>query len=105
MRIAIKLCSGEKVDLDELKPKQNQGVAIRYFFPQIGKIKEIKNLAKFEKEVWVHKLEFFQNEGSVIEKQTDHTKRCGFVITTGKTKEIAVKRAEKVVNEIKIITE
>ena len=42
--------------------------------------------------------------GDVLEKVTDHTKRCGFVITTGDTRDEAVKRARTVVENIQILT-
>ena len=42
--------------------------------------------------------------GDVLEKITDHTKRCGFVITTGNTRDEAVERAKTVVKNVQILT-
>jgi len=42
--------------------------------------------------------------GDIIEPVTNHTKRAGFVITMGETRNQAVERAEQVVKSIKIET-
>jgi len=42
--------------------------------------------------------------GGKIERVTDHTMRKGYVIALGETREQAVRRAEKAVKMIKIIT-
>lgn len=41
---AIRIALGEYVDEDQLKPKYRKGVAIRYFFPNPGKVIAIKNV-------------------------------------------------------------
>lgn len=101
---AIKLALGEKVNEKELLPKFHKGVAIRYFFPKPGIIKEIKVSKKYENVDWVHRVGFFVKSGDMIEEVTNHTKRAGFVITKGKTREIAVKRAINFANSIRIDT-
>ena len=99
---AVKLALGQKPLHSDLIPNYSNGVAIRYFFPPPGKIVSIYDYSEIEKKDWVHKIKFFMKPGDRIEKTTDHTKRAGFVITTGENREQAVERAEWVVNNINI---
>jgi len=101
---AIRLALGMEVNPEDLKPRCQNGVAIRYFFPEPGIITDISNLKKFQGASWVHRLCLFANVGDVIEPVTNHTKRVGFVITTAKTAKIAVDLAVRVTNEVKIRT-
>jgi biotin carboxylase len=102
--IAISLSLGEKINLNKLHFTNRKAVAIRYFFPKPGKIISINNIDSFKNKSWVHKLELFFGVGDLLEKVTDHTKRCGFVITTGNTKDEAVERARMVTENIEILT-
>jgi len=52
----------------------------------------------------VYRIGFFVSTGDIISRFTDHTKRAGFVITTGETKSEAIKNAKWVVDSIEIIT-
>jgi len=101
---AIKLALGEEIKERELLPKFHKGVAIRYFFPKPGIIKEIKISKKYENVDWIHRVKVFVEPGDKIEEVTNHTKRAGFVITTGKTCEIAVERAINFANSVRIDT-
>ena len=101
---AIKLALGEKIKVEDLIPKYQKGVAIRYFFPETGILKEILNLNEYIKKEWVYKIGFFIKPGEVIQEVTNHTKRAGFVITQGKTRDEAVKRAQEAIDNIKLIT-
>ena len=104
IEIAIRLSLGEKINKDKLLFRHQNAVAIRYFFPKPGKITSISNTDSFKNKSWVHKLDLFYGVGDVLEKITDHTKRCGFVITTGNTRDEAVERAKTVVKNIQILT-
>jgi len=101
---AIKLAIGEKVEEEDLIPRYQKGVAIRYFFPEPGRVVKIKNEEQFKNTSWVHKLGFFVKPGDIVESVTNHTKRAGFVITMGDTRDQAVELAEQVVESIKIET-
>jgi acetyl/propionyl-CoA carboxylase alpha subunit len=79
-------------------------VAIRYFFPPPGRVTAIEGAEAFARVPWVHRLGFFVEPGEVVQPITDHTKRAGFVITTGATREEAVDRARTVVEAIHIRT-
>ena len=104
MGTAFRIALGEKVSPEELLPRYHRGVAIRYFFPQPGKIIKINNIEKVENIPWVHRLDFFLRPGEILEPVTNHTKRAGFVITIGDTREQAVERALQVVETIHIET-
>jgi biotin carboxylase len=101
---AIKLALDEKINEKELLPKYHKGVAIRYFFPKPGIVKEINISKKYENVNWIHRVKVFVEPGDKIEEVTNHTKRSGFVITTGKTSEIAVERAINFANSVRIDT-
>jgi biotin carboxylase len=101
---SIRLALGEPVAAEDLLPRWHRGVAIRYFFPPPGRIESIQGAAAFSNLPWVHRLGFFVEAGEVMAPITDHTKRAGFVITTGATREEAVERARSVVDGIQVAT-
>jgi len=101
---AIKLALGESVELDEIEPRSSNGVAIRYFFPEPGEVVSIEGEEQLRDKSWVHRLFLFVNPGDRVDQVTDHTKRAGFVITTGSTRQEAVQRAEYVADHLKIVT-
>jgi len=101
---AIRTALGEKVSADDLRPRWHRGVAIRYFFPPPGHVTAIEGAAAFATIPWVHRLGFFVQVGDTVEPTTDHTKRAGFVITTGATRDEAVSRARAVVDAVRIRT-
>jgi len=101
---AIKLALGEKVKPGEMTPRFARGVAIRYFFPHPGRIVSIQNEKEAEGLPGVYRIHIFLKPGDTVAPTTDHTKRAGFVITTGKSREEAVERVNNVVKTIKIIT-
>lgn len=100
----IKLSVGESINIDNLKPKFNYAAAQRYLFPKPGKVESIINISKQAQHDWIHKIEIYIKKGNIIEKITNHSQRAGYVITSGKTREEAVKRAEWTRSQIKIYT-
>jgi biotin carboxylase len=101
---SIRLALGEQVPAADLSPRRHSGVAIRYFFPPPGRVTSISGADAFRGVPWVHRLGFFVEPGDVVQATTDHTKRAGFVITTGATRDEAVARARSVVDAIRIQT-
>jgi len=101
---AIRMALGENVPADDIRPRWHRGVAIRYFFPPPGRVSSIDGADAFANVPWVHRLGFFVEPGDVVQPTTDHTKRAGFVITTGATREEAVDRAKAVVDGVRIVT-
>jgi len=101
---AIRMALGEQTPGEDLIPRYQKGVAIRYFFPETGRVVRIENAEQFRDRSWMHKLGFFVKPGDIVEPVTNHTKRAGFVITSGETRDQAIERAEQVVESIKIET-
>ena len=102
--VAIRFALGEKVTAKDVVPRYRHGVAIRYFFPEPGRVKRLRNADQFDGVPWVHRLGFFVQPGDMVEPVTNHTRRAGFVITTGKTRDEAVTRALQVVETVRIET-
>jgi len=97
----IQMALGEEVDINELIPKYQKGVCERFFFPATGKIKKIIGKEKVEKLPYVKKFSLYLNEGDTVDPTTNHTKRGGIILTIGKTRKEAIKRAEEAVKMIK----
>jgi biotin carboxylase len=104
LRNSILIALGKKIKSENIKPKFQKGVAIRYFFPKEGIIKSINGLDSIKQKKWVHKLMIFAKKNEMVHPVTNHTKRIGFVITTGKNRFEAVKRANFSINSVKIRT-
>jgi biotin carboxylase len=99
---SIRLALGEPVPAEDLQPRRQRGVAIRYWFPPPGRVESIDGAEAFTELPWVHRLGFFVEPGEMMQPITDHTKRAGFVITTGATREEAVERARSVVAGVRV---
>jgi biotin carboxylase len=104
LKNSILLSLGKKIKSDDIEPKFQKGVAIRYFFPKKGIIKSINGLDFIKKKKWIHKSMIFVKKNDVIPPITDHTKRVGFVITTGKNRIQSVDRAIQITDLIKFRT-
>lgn len=101
---AIRVALGESPSDEELTPRQQQGVAIRYFFPEPGMITAIHNVEKARQIPGVYKLDFFLGPGEMVESVTNHTQRCGYVIASGVDRSEAVSRAADVISTVRIET-
>lgn len=101
---AIKVALGEQLSKKEITQQYQHGVAIRYFFPKPGVIRAIHNIEKARQINGVYKLDFFLGKGDKVEPTTNHTQRCGYVITNGVDRLEAVSRAEEVVSTVRIET-
>ena len=101
---AIRMALGDTVPAEDIRPRWHRGVAIRYFFPPPGRVASIDGADAFASVPWVHRLSFFVAPGDVVHPTTDHTKRAGFVVTTGATRDEAVERAQSVVGAVRIAT-
>ncbi|WP_333886808.1 ATP-grasp domain-containing protein [Clostridium sp.] len=101
----IDMAVGNSINTDCFKAKFQRGVAQRYFFPGVGKIKSISGLDKVKNMKNIVKVDFFIKEGDLIEKQSNHTTRVGYVIAVGKDKNEAVKFAEEAVKSVEFTFE
>ena len=102
--LAIKLHLNEKVADDELIHTKNEHISLRYKFnedSQSGIIKEII----FPKQHDAILLQTFHaKRGQIINsKTTDHSKRLGFVIAKGESRELAINNAQQQLKNIRLI--
>lgn len=104
---AIRVALGERPEAADLAIRQGRpAVAIRYFFPSPGRVRAIEGIEAVRTLPWVHRLGFFVSAGEVLAPVTDHTRRAGYVITTGDSRDEAVARAREIVeSRIRIRTE
>lgn len=102
--LAIKLHLNEKVTEADLLVTKNEHISLRYKFnedSQTGTIKEI--LFPIQHDAILLQI-FHAKPGQVIDsKTTDHSKRLGFVITKGATRELAIDYAEQQLKNIRLI--
>jgi len=101
---AIRLSLGEQVVIDDVTPRTSQGVAIRYFFPEPGRVVKVGDVSSLESLPWVHRIDLAAAPGDMVDVPTNHTERAGFVITVGDSSEEAVERASRIVDELEIRT-
>ncbi len=101
LKNSILISLGKKIKSDDIKPKFQKGVAIRYLIPKNGKIESINSLDYIKNKKWIHKFMIFVKKNDIIPPITDHTKRIGFVITTGKNRIQSVDRAIQIINTVK----
>jgi biotin carboxylase len=80
-----------------------QGVAIRYFTPKTGILNSIENVEYVNKD-YVHQFEIYPKVGDTISLIKSSLDRSGHVIVTAPTAEIAIRRAEDILNNIHFIT-
>ena len=101
----IKLSLGIGFDSSLVSPKHKKFLAVRYFFPKHGLIKNIQGIEKVKSKHFVKILEIFHDIGSVQPKIAGHVDRAGTIICQGENYSNAISNAEKSVNEIKFIVE
>jgi len=101
---AIHLVLGEKINLTELIPKFNKGVAQRYFFPKPGRVIHITGVEKVKQRPEVALCEIRVGLGDIIKPIENHPERAGVIIAKGKTREEALKNVLNAIKDIKIET-
>jgi biotin carboxylase len=100
--IAIRLALGERVQLNEAEPKQGLATAIRYFFPPPGVVEKVELDDAMIAEPWVRRFQLDLTAGSKVPAVTDHTRRAGFALVVGDTREEAVARVERLIDSVKV---
>lgn len=97
IKIAIKIALGEHINIDDIKIKRKNSVAIRYFFPEQNKYFNFKT-PNLKSNRYVKKYKIYLKNKTIVEKVSDHTKRAGFVITVASNKKKAILEAKKFIN-------
>ena len=104
IRPLIQMSIGITINMDFLRVKYNKAAAQRFFFPSPGKIIAIKGLEEAKNMPGVYDI--FLNQdiriGGIVREVTNHTNRIGYVIATADRRKEAIRRAESVVNKVKI---
>lgn len=99
---AIDVALGVEPDLSA--KEEPKGVCIRYFCPKPGKLVSISNTEVLNNP-HVYLWEIYPKEGDVIPPVTSSLSRSGHVIVTDDIPQGAVELAERLVSEVKFITE
>ncbi|WP_072682231.1 ATP-grasp domain-containing protein [Arcobacter sp. LA11] len=106
IKIAIKLHMNMKVTKDELEYKRNDFISLRYRFVDknhSGIIRSIDNL-EYDKNILLST--FHAKVGDrVNSKTTDHSKRLGFALAKGDSREDAILNAQNFLEKVKITFE
>ncbi|MEE8481242.1 MAG: ATP-grasp domain-containing protein [Desulfobacterales bacterium] len=101
---AIRLALGMKLNLADIVPRYQRGVAQRYLFPKPGRVIRISDISKVAQRSGIALCEVRVNQGDIIGPIDSHTARAGVVITTGETRDQAIDRALHVLKTIEIET-
>jgi len=91
---AARLALGERLNPRAFAPREWRSVAIRYFSPPEGRLREVAGLREVKSQPWVHRAELFVGPGQRIHSPSNHTERVGFVIASGEDRDQARQRAE-----------
>lgn len=87
-----------------LKPvEEKHGVAIRYFTPKPGKVVSIENTETLN-HLDIYDSEIYVKSGDEVKEVKSSLDRSGHVIVIAQTPQMAIKRAEELIDEVKIVT-
>ncbi len=104
VRLTILTALGEPIDERELVQEHRGCLATRFFFPEPGVVEAIEGFEELGAEPWVLKRMLYVEPGDVVERQTCHPARVGFVIATADTLEEARARAVECTRRVRILT-
>lgn len=105
---AIQQALGEKIDMENLKPKYRRGLVNKAIFPKEGiidsieGIEYIKTLPGYYDFKWLKDIPL--KKGDVIEKAENMCGGVGYIIATGKNREDAILNANLIEKNIHIKT-
>lgn len=98
---AINVALGVEPDLNPVA--EAQGVAIRYFTPNPGKVVYVENTEVLNLP-YVYDAEIYVNPGDEVREVKSSLDRSGHVIVTAPTVFEAINNAEKIINDVQIVT-
>lgn len=93
----INLCLGNKVDPEVLEHKFKKAAAIRFAFPEPGRVKRITGLDQVLHDPACKYAHVFVKEGDVIESITNHPGRPAVVVADGSCLKEAVYSAKRLI--------
>lgn len=98
----INVVLGIAPNLQPTEPKH--GVCIRYFTPKPGRLVKIDG-AEVLRNAYVYDAEIYHKVGDMIPEVKSSLDRSGHVIVTAPTVIEAIKRADELINEVRILTD
>lgn len=101
----ISYALNETVSSDDLTPKWQHATAIRYWFPDSGKISIIRGEEKLKTIPGMLKYGFFRKPGDFQPKVHTHPDRFGFVIVEGKTRSEVMGHVKKAITSLTVEVE
>ena len=99
---AIKLALGEPLTDEEVNPKHQRAVAIRYLDLPQGKVKHIHGILEANNSPGIEMLKVLIESGSTIYPLANHTQRAGFAIACANNKQEAIEKAIAALSLIKV---
>jgi biotin carboxylase len=100
VELQARVAVGAALDIDALTPRRWSPTCIRYFFPEGGTLRSVEGFDRMRAEPWVEHAGLFLEAGDVIPALSDHTRRAGFVLVSGATREQAQARAIRAVDAV-----
>jgi biotin carboxylase len=92
---AIRVALGETPPAAALAPTRSRGAAIRFLFPEPGVVTKIRGVPELIDRPDLAFFELRVGQGDVVPPLESHVGRAGLVITTGETREEAVRSARE----------
>ena len=100
LKAALKLAIGQNPDLESLQPTRNRAVAVRYFFPDTGRVAKVNGVKEARSLPGVTELITTYESGDRIPEIKCHADRGGWVVSSGTTRNEAVSTAEKAISTV-----
>lgn len=102
--VAATICVVLGMEPNLQSTEEKHGVCIRYFTPKPGRLVKIDGVEAL-RNAYVYDAEIYHKEGDIIPEVKSSLDRSGHVIVTAPTAKEAIKRAEDLINEVRIITD
>jgi biotin carboxylase len=102
---AIRQALGESINAIDLKARLDCAVAQRYLFPSPGRVRSVSVPSWIGADPDVQLFELRIGVGDIVPEPVHHPSRSGVVITTGKSVEDAIRKAERVIASIDLSIE
>ncbi len=100
VRTNIEVSLGRSVDPHQLDHKYERAAAIRFAFPESGRVIHVDGLSEILQDESCCYAHVFVNEGDVIPTITNHPGRPAVVVADGDTREDAVINANRLINSL-----
>jgi biotin carboxylase len=91
--LIVKLAVGERVTRSQFTPRYHRGASVRFLLPETGVVSRVSGAETADAMPGVERAVVYVREGDTVERITDATRRGGYVIATGATREEAAASA------------